>query len=419
MFDILFFAILFEIPGYIFHYLTIRRLFRIKRFWPAHAVLLFISFLIVSMVIFIGDWYNLPLTFFLYLSGIQYACTDSPYKKLSLSLMLSSTVFAWNIFLDSILQLYDSPGEMILLRVLFSVFLYLLIRFMGPDKETELGKSLWRLMSFLTLAPMGIVLSIVLIADEEWTFSLRHLFLYSVLLLLTILSFIGLLLTIAVFSKQKKLEQQSLYAEMNQAYYDAMKRQHFEIRRLKHDLSNHLHTLSLLPAQEKDNYIAHLLESPGFIQRTDYCADMTVNAVLSVKETAMRENNISLTYKLDLPEELPFKKVDICVLFANPLDNAIESCLALPKEKRFIELTARYRKGILALSIKNPTESAPPISKKKDKASKSLPSTTKSDKKYHGYGLRSMDTIVTHYKGSMEINADNDIFELFLYLPEP
>ena len=91
----------------------------------------------------------------------------------------------------------------------------------------------------------------------------------------------------------------------------------------------------------------------------------------------------------------------------------------LPEEKRFIELTARYRKGILALSIKNPTESAPPISKKKNKASKSLPSTTKSDKKYHGYGLRSMDTIVTHYKGSMEINADNGIFELFLYLPEP
>lgn len=418
MFDILFFVILFEIPGYIFHYLTIKRLFRIKRFWPAHAVLLFISFLIVSMVIFIGDWYNLPPTFFLYLSGIQYACTDSPYKKLSLSLMLSSTVFAWNIFLDSILQLYDSPGKMILLRSLFSVFLYFLIRFMGPDKETELGKSLWHLMSFLTLAPMGIVLSIVLISDEEWTFSLRILFLYSALLLLTILSFIGLLLTIAVLSKQKKLEQQSLYAEMNQAYYDAMKRQHFEIRRLKHDLSNHLHTLSLLPAQEKDNYIAHLLDSPGFIQRTDYCADMTVNAVLSVKETAMRENNISLTCKLDLPEELPFKKADICVLFANPLDNAIESCLALPKEKRFIELNARHQKGILALSIKNPIESIP-IPKKKDKPSKSLPSTTKSDKKYHGYGLRSMDTIVSYYQGNMQINADNGVFELFLYLPEP
>lgn len=418
MFDILFFVILFEIPGYIFHYLTIRRLFRIKRFWPAHAVLLFISFLIVSMVIFIGDWYNLPPTFFLYLSGIQYACTDSLYKKLSLSLMLSSTVFAWNIFLDSILQLYDSPGKMILLRSLFSVFLYFLIRFMGPDKETELGKSLWHLMSFLTLAPMGIVLSIVLISDEEWTFSLRILFLYSALLLLTILSFIGLLLTIAVLSKQKKLEQQSLYAEMNQAYYDAMKRQHFEIRRLKHDLSNHLHTLSLLPAQEKDNYIAHLLDSPGFIQRTDYCADMTVNAVLSVKETAMRENNISLTCKLDLPEELPFKKADICVLFANPLDNAIESCLALPKEKRFIELNARHQKGILALSIRNPIESIP-IPKKKDKPSKSLPSTTKSDKKYHGYGLRSMDTIVSYYQGNMQINADNGVFELFLYLPEP
>lgn len=432
-------ALFLEIPGFLFHYLMIRRLFHIRKSYFAHFILLFVSSLIVCMIIFIGDWYNLPPTFLFYLLGIQYACTDSPAKKLSLALMLSSTVFAWNIFLDNILELYESPGKMALCRTLFSASLYLLIRFLGPDRETELGNSLWHLMTFLTLAPMGIVLSIVLIADEGRS-SFRFLFLYTVLLFLTILSFIGLLWTIAVLSKQKKLEQQSLYAEMNQNYYEAMKRQHFEIRRLKHDLSNHLHTILLLPPQENKDYITRLLESSGFTQRMDYCGDMTVNAVLSVKDSIMRENNISFTYKLSLPEELPFEKADICVLFANPLDNAIESCLTLPEEKRFIELTARCQKGIFVMSLKNPTAPAlnshripsralftsseenkkgKSLTDSPHKLTKNLPPTTKPDKKLHGYGLRSIEAIVQRYQGNLEISADDGVFELFLYMPEP
>ena len=374
------------------------------------------------MIIFIGDWYNLPPTFLLYLAGIQYACKDSRAKKFSLALMLSSTVFAWNIFLDNILELYENPWNMALSRTFFSVLLYLLIRFWGPDRETELGNSLWHLMSFLTLAPMGIVLSIVLIADEGWK-PFRFLFLYTALLILTILSFIGLLWTIAVLSKQKKLEQQSLYAEMNQAYYESMKRQHFEIRRLKHDLSNHLHTILFLPPEERKDYITRLLESPGFTQRTDYCGDMTVNAVLSVKDALMREHDISLTYRLDLAEELPFEKADICVLFANPLDNAIESCLAFLPEKRYIELTARHQKGLLVLSVKNPS-SLSIETEKSDKDSpqkftESILPSTKPDSKHHGYGLRSVEEIVKRYQGSLEVSAKGGVFELFLYLPEP
>ena len=415
-------ALFLEIPGFLFHYLMIRKLFHIRKSYFAHFILLFISALIVCMIIFIGDWYNLPPTFFLYLAGIQFACTDSPAKKLSLALMLSSTVFAWNIFLDNILELYDSIGTMALCRTLFSASLYLLIRFLGPDRETELGNSLWHLMTFLTLAPMGIVLSIVLIADEGRS-SFRFRFLYTVLLFLTILSFIGLLWTIAVLSRQKKLEQQSLYAEMNQNYYESMRRQHFEIRRLKHDLSNHLHTILLLPPEENRDYITRLLESPGFTQRMDYCGDMTVNAVLSVKDPIMRENDISLNLKLDITEDLPFEKADICALFANALDNAIESCLNFEPSGRFIELSARYQKGLFALSVKNPSLSI--IDKKKPnnvpyrKTADRFPSSTKADARRHGYGLRSMETIVSRYRGELEISAGNGLFELFLYLSEP
>lgn len=425
-----------ELPAYFFHYLTIKQMFPIKNSRPARFILFFAGILLVCMIIYFGDLDNLPPTFFLYLLGVQYACEGSFGKKLTLSLMISSTVFAWNALLDNVLSFLDF-SYIVLLRVFFSLLLYLLIRFRGPDAETELSASLWHLMLFLTFLPLGIVLSIVLLTPQTYT-SAWLLRLYAVLLVLALLFFLALLWTIAVLSRQQELEKQNLYAETNRAYYESLQRQHFEVRRLKHDLSNHLRTLSLLPEGEKERYIVNLLESPGLTQRTDYCKDMTVNAVLSIKEAAMRENGIHPVWKLDIPEELPFEKAEVCVLFANALDNAIEGCLAFPEEKRFIELTSRCRKGIFVMSVKNPTTltfdarrpsspkspGIPPTIKKgkpsKDspsKSSKHLPSSTKSDAKRHGFGLRSMDSIVQHHQGSLELSADGTVFELFLYLP--
>lgn len=408
--------LLMELPAYLFHYLTIKRMFSIKDSRLARFLLFFAGSLLVCMIIYIGDLNNLPPTFLLYLLGVQYACEGSFGKKLTLSLMLTSTVFAWNALLDNVLFSLDF-GYIVLLRNLFSILLYFLIRFRGPDVETELNKSLWQLMLFLTLLPLGVVLGIVLLPSQNYipAWLLR---LYAVLLVLALLFFLALLWTIAVLSRQQELEKQSLYTETNRAYYDSLRLQHFEIRRLKHDLSNHLRTLALLPETEKEDYIARLLASPGLTQRTDYCGDMTVNAVLSVKDEAMRANGIHLTLKLDIPDELPFQKAETCALFANALDNAIESCLSFPEEKRFIELSARHRKGIFALSMKNPTSMTTDENSISKKSAKNILPSTKPDAKHHGYGLRSIESVVRRYQGSLEVRADGTVFELFLYLPE-
>lgn len=129
--------------------------------------------------------------------------------------------------------------------------------------------------------------------------------------------------TTVVLSRQRKLEQQSMYAEMNQRYYESMEQQHFEIRRMRHDMVNHLQTLSVLPEKEKEEYIQNLLDNTVNIRNSHYCGDSTINAVLTVKAAAMEELEIEFSYKLDIPTELALNKMDICALFANTLDNAI------------------------------------------------------------------------------------------------
>ncbi len=230
-----------------------------------------------------------------------------------------------------------------------------------------------------------------------------------------------------------------MYARMNQKYYESMEQQHFEIRRLRHDMANHLQTLSALPEEERQRYIEELLAGSAVTKTLNYCGDSTVNAVLSVKETFLRQQHISWEIKLDIPEELPFEKADICAIFANGLDNAAEACVKLPEKERKITLQGRAGKGMLALKIINPCEAGrtdkktavsggvrmakgkQPAESKNTAAAKNsvLPETTKGDRKKHGYGLRSIEESVLRYGGNMEIHEGEGDFELFCYLPFP
>ena len=230
---------------------------------------------------------------------------------------------------------------------------------------------------------------------------------------MALFSFVGLLWTTVVLSRQRKLEQQSMYAEMNRKYYESMEQQHFEIRRMRHDMANYLQTLSVLPEKEKEEYIRNLLDNTTAIRNLHYCGDSTVNAVLTVKATAMEELGIRFSYKIDIPTELLWSKTDICTLFANALDNAIEACRQLPGEMRLITLESRMQKGMFVLSVKNPIAKDAMLIQ--DKKQKGLFVTTKADEKNHGIGLKSMEEVVRQKDGKMELQVRDGKFELFLY----
>ena len=46
-----------------------------------------------------------------------------------------------------------------------------------------------------------------------------------------------------------------------------------------------------------------------------------------------------------------------------------------------------------------------------------LPLTTKADKNYHGFGVKSMKYLVEKYGGDMFVEADDGIFKLNILLP--
>lgn len=366
--------------------------------------------LIITMVIFIGDRANLPPAAILFMTAVMICYKGSRIQRFTIGLMFCSTMLAFNGFYDNLSNPHWETR--IIIRLLFWAVFYLLIRRFAPPKDYELSPVLWRLILFLTALPMGITCALVMIPDPHYTFPYFIVVPSLVCFLICLVAFIGLMWAIIVLARQQQLEREVMMSDMNKRYYEAMEQQQFEVRRLRHDLANHLQILSSLPAAQRDAYLAELIENPAMGNTLHYCSDQTVNAVLSAKAFLTEQDSIKLESNADIAQELPFDKVDVCALFANALDNAIEACRKLPEDQRWIKLKARTQKGLFAVRITNPLpEKIDPA------AADSLPRTTKADKKLHGYGLKSIEEIVSRYGGTMEIKTESGQFQLFLYMP--
>lgn len=212
-----------------------------------------------------------------------------------------------------------------------------------------------------------------------------------------------------VLAKQQKMKEDALLAAQNVQYYQTMEKQHFEVRRLKHNMVNHLQAALGLPENQREKYLRELLKAPVFSQTLKYCGDNTVNIILSAKAAAMEQKNIEFHVLADIPEELPMEKPDISAVLGNALDNAIEAVEKLPKEKRRISLEIRCARGILASALRNP-------GKLEEGAGKQdFPGTIKPDKTSHGLGLLSIRTVLKKYDGIMELRQEAEEVCLFIY----
>ena len=105
--------------------------------------------------------------------------------------------------------------------------------------------------------------------------------------------------------------------------------------------------------------------------------------------------------------------MDLSALFGNALDNAMEGVKKLSDpDKRLIHLSVARQKGFLRIPVENCYEG--------DLNLKSgMPASTKQDKRYHGFGLKSIQAIAAKYGGSMTIGSKDGWFELRILFPLP
>ena len=81
-------------------------------------------------------------------------------------------------------------------------------------------------------------------------------------------------------------------------------------------------------------------------------------------------------------------------------------------EKRLIHVTVFQEKSFLRIKIENSFQGELKIKNQ-------LPVTTKADRRYHGFGVKSMKAVAEKYKGSLTVSAKDGWFELRILIPLP
>lgn len=104
---------------------------------------------------------------------------------------------------------------------------------------------------------------------------------------------------------------------------------------------------------------------------------------------------------------------DVYALFGNLMDNAIESVMKeTDTDKRIISILVAARNQGSFIHMEN-------YCKEQVAFADGLPQTTKKDKHYHGFGVKSIRYIVDKYKGELLMHAEQERFVVdILFYPE-
>lgn len=175
-----------------------------------------------------------------------------------------------------------------------------------------------------------------------------------------------------------------------------------------HDLKKQLNMLGgRIPQDEIDN----LSGLVGIYDSSIHTGNEALDVVLANKSLICEQRGVQFDRMIDGIQLGFMKPADIYSLFGNAIDNAMEAQTGIQDPAdRYIRLKVRSDKGLVVIHIDNPYLG-------ELRFQDGLPQTTKGDRRYHGFGMRSMELICEQYGGTMTASASDGVFSLNFLFP--
>ena len=296
-----------------------------------------------------------------------------------------------------------------------AVILYKMLHMHLP-KDGKMGISIKEYISGLVIAIAVFAVSNISFLTENTPFSGRYSFEIGNIRTLVDLGGIAILYAHLIqcceLRVRKELEAvqnvlQNQYVQYKQS------RESIELINYKyHDLK---HQIAVLRSEEdpkkREEFLNRMEEEIRQYEAQNKTGNKVLDTVLTTKSLYCTKHGITFTCVAD-GTLLDFMDVmDICSIFGNALDNAIECELKIPdKEKRLIHVTVSKQKIFLILRFENYCEETLQYQE-------GALVTTKKEKEFHGYGLKSIQYTANKYEGAVSMNVEDNWFELKVLIP--
>lgn len=241
---------------------------------------------------------------------------------------------------------------------------------------------------------------------------------YFILLLLLFL-LVSVMFAERSAAAQKEISQMKLREtadEYRMKYYRDVQKHNEDIRTLAHDMKNHLLAIRCMAADGEnakiESYIDDMYESFNLNAGKVNTGSELIDSIIMTKIGDSSDLDIHYSVLLDAHLLDKMSDIDVCTLFGNALDNAVEACEKVEdKESRFISIKSGVLANKALVEISNSCEQKPVFKN-------GLPVTSKTDKESHGIGVKSIKKIVEKYGGMLKIDADSSsLYKMTIMLP--
>ena len=239
----------------------------------------------------------------------------------------------------------------------------------------------------------------------------RSIFLWGGIVLEALL-FLAVEGTLFSYKKGFDFRTEQFRSELMEHQYDEIKSVYMDMRGWRHDYHNHMQVmkaqLALGNTEEMGAYLDQLERELDRVDTFIRSGNLMVDAILNSKLTLARRQEVAVNCSAKAPERLSVEDVDLCVILGNLLDNALEACVQVEKEKRFLRLYLTVNKSQLYFSVQNAAKEEPDFEASRYISRK---------RGNHGLGMKRVKAAVDKYDGYLNLANEPGIFAAEVTMP--
>lgn len=301
--------------------------------------------------------------------------------------------------------------------ILAAGLIFLKVSVNSKQVEKRVGSDCWKYTDVLTIAA-SVFFVMLAVTFQIGNASIAH----RIVFLLALMTFFVVYL-ISVYVHERKQHDKRIQAENARKqleadiYLESVENNYQRTRELWHDLKNHINLMQVLLHEQKydelNDYLRIFSEDVDTLTLPMKSGNIVVDALLSDKLGRAKREGVAVNLTLCDLTGLKLKADEICGLFGNLLDNALEANRQV-SDGKFVEVTCKEQEECYYIRVRNSCVMAM-CGGKSD-----MLKTAKLDKKNqvgHGLGLRSIERIVHGCGGEFVVENKGDVFTAVVRLP--
>ena len=240
--------------------------------------------------------------------------------------------------------------------------------------------------------------------DIQSNFYFNIIVLYDLLLTAVLLISQMLLRREEIFKKKALIERQ--LREMQIQQYQYFQENIKNINHKCHDLKHMVAALSQEENEDRKDKLQELEKSVMIYESQMNTGNSALDTILANTWLTCEQKEIQWTCMADGKALEFMDNFDLYIMLGNALDNAIESVKDVhDTNRRFISLNIWRRNNLVFIKIENYCDK--PVQVKDG-----VPVTTKENPEEHGFGSRSIRSVVEKYQGESSVLVENHVFTL-------